>query len=275
MGHFPQHHLEPLLYTHLVAATQTAQPSSFFRSPIDVRLGVECMSMETPPPHTDTDAEADTAGRVTCRVREVESGQEGEAEGSFLIGCDGAHSRVREMMGVEMRGEKCLQSLINVYFVSKRMGEIAQKNPGMLYFLFNREVGRAHTRLLCRCACLALAVWVCVCQLIVILVGHDLQRGEFVAQIPYFPPHQARRQEMNLRHGPTHTRTLALSMSLHQSLSRDFPESRCRELIHAMAGQTLPDLNIQAQQAHTHTHALVDCVACVGRAGCPCVEDVS
>ncbi|CEL99696.1 unnamed protein product [Vitrella brassicaformis CCMP3155] len=196
VGHFPQHHLEPLLYTHLVAATQTAQPSSFFRSPIDVRLGVECVSMEAPQPNTDTDT--DTARRVTCRVREVESGEEGEAEASFLIGCDGAHSRVREMMGVEMRGEKCLQSLINVYFVSKRMGEIAQKNPGMLYFLFNRE-------------------------LIVILVGHDLQSGEFVAQIPYFPP--------------------------HQSLSRDFPESRCRELIHAMAGQTLPDLNIQGVRA--------------------------
>ncbi|KAL1289828.1 hypothetical protein AAHE18_20G086900 [Arachis hypogaea] len=82
------------------------------------------------------------------------------------IDANGAGSTVRKLVGIEMRGEKDLQKLVSVHFFSKGLGQfLLQENPGMLFFIFNTEA-------------------------IGVLVAHDLRQGEFVLQIPFYPPQQ-------------------------------------------------------------------------------------
>ncbi|KAL5717346.1 hypothetical protein ACHQM5_010364 [Ranunculus cassubicifolius] len=84
----------------------------------------------------------------------------------LLVGSDGAGSAVRKLMGIEMNGEKDLQKLISVHFMSKDLGQyLLNERPGMLFFIFNVEA-------------------------IGVLVAHDLNQGEFVLQIPFYPPQQ-------------------------------------------------------------------------------------
>ncbi|CAH9148249.1 unnamed protein product [Cuscuta epithymum] len=84
----------------------------------------------------------------------------------FLVGTDGAGSTVRKLMGIDMKGEKDLQKLISVHFISQELGQyLINERPGMLFFIFNEKA-------------------------IGVLVAHDLREGEFVLQIPFYPPQQ-------------------------------------------------------------------------------------
>ena len=86
----------------------------------------------------------------------------------FLVACDGAHSSIRKQFNVPMEGESAIQHLLNVYFRIKK-GSILQcelekrENCGMLHFIYNQKS-------------------------IVVFVSHDVSEGEWVAQIPIFPP---------------------------------------------------------------------------------------
>ena len=90
-----------------------------------------------------------------------------EVRGAYLVASDGAHSMIRKSLGIEMDGAGTLQHLINIYFTAPTLAKklVASNRMGMLYFVF----GASH---------------------VVVLVAHDLGRGEFVAQVPYFPPLQ-------------------------------------------------------------------------------------
>ncbi|XP_019200546.1 PREDICTED: uncharacterized protein LOC109194092 isoform X2 [Ipomoea nil] len=84
----------------------------------------------------------------------------------FLVGTDGAGSTVRNLMGINMKGEKNLQKLISVHFMSQELGQyLINERPGMLFFIFNEKA-------------------------IGVLVAHNLEQGEFVLQIPFYPPQQ-------------------------------------------------------------------------------------
>ncbi|XP_024008245.1 uncharacterized protein LOC18992343 isoform X2 [Eutrema salsugineum] len=112
---------------------------------------------------------------------------------SILVGADGAGSAVRRLTEIEMRGERDLQKLISVHFMSRELGEyLINSRPGMLFFIFNTGgIG--------------------------VLVAHDLLQGEFVLQIPYYPP--------------------------QQSLS-DFSPEMCKKLIFNLVGHELSDLDV-------------------------------
>lgn len=110
-----------------------------------------------------------------------------------LVGADGAGSTVRRLIGVDMVGETDLQKLVSVYFLSKDLGNYLWKErPGMLFFIFNTEA-------------------------IGVLVAHDLRQGEFVLQVPYYPPQQ----------------TL-----------EDFKLEMCEKLIFNLVGRELGDINV-------------------------------
>ncbi|XP_031124538.1 uncharacterized protein LOC116027200 isoform X2 [Ipomoea triloba] len=84
----------------------------------------------------------------------------------FLVGTDGAASTARKLMGINMKGEKNLQKLISVHFMSQELGQyLINERPGMLFFIFNEKA-------------------------IGVLVAHNLEQGEFVLQIPFYPPQQ-------------------------------------------------------------------------------------
>ncbi|KAJ7980129.1 FAD/NAD(P)-binding oxidoreductase family protein [Quillaja saponaria] len=112
---------------------------------------------------------------------------------NILLGTDGAGSTVRRLLGLEMRGEKDLQKLVSVHFMSRDLGQyLLKENPGMLFFVFNTEITG-------------------------VLVAHDLRQGEFVLQMPFYPPQQ------NLE---------------------DFNSKVCEKLITKLVGQELGDINV-------------------------------
>ncbi|MED6133990.1 hypothetical protein PIB30_033295 [Stylosanthes scabra] len=112
---------------------------------------------------------------------------------NILIGADGAGSTVRRLVGIEMRGEKDLQKLVSVHFFSKGLGRfLLQENPGMLFFIFNTEA-------------------------IGVLVAHDLREGEFVLQMPFYPPQQT---------------------------IQDFSPKACEKLIIKLVGREFGDINV-------------------------------
>ncbi|KAA0056408.1 putative polyketide hydroxylase [Cucumis melo var. makuwa] len=113
---------------------------------------------------------------------------------NILVGADGAGSTVRRLVGVEMKGENDLQKLVSIHFFSRELGEYLLKDrPGMLYFIFNTEA-------------------------IGVLVAHDLKQGEFILQVPFYPPQQ------NIE---------------------DFCPAMCNELIFKLVGQNLCDIDVQ------------------------------
>lgn len=112
---------------------------------------------------------------------------------NIIVGTDGAGSTVRKLAGIDMRGKRDLQKLVSVHFSSRDLGKyLLSERPGMLFFIFNTEA-------------------------IGVLVAHDLKQGEFVLQIPFYPPQQ------NLE---------------------DFSPEICEELIFKLVGRELSDINV-------------------------------
>ncbi|ERN13654.1 hypothetical protein AMTR_s00049p00109360 [Amborella trichopoda] len=111
----------------------------------------------------------------------------------ILVGSDGAGSTVRKLVGIKMEGERDLQKLISVHFLSKDLGDyLLHQMPGMLFFIFNSEA-------------------------IGVLVAHDLNKGEFILQVPFYPPQQS---------------------------LEDFTPKVCREIIFMLVGHKLVDVDV-------------------------------
>ena len=81
-----------------------------------------------------------------------------QVQADYLIAADGASSRVRKHLGINMVGEAAMQHLVNIHFFSKDLWHHMKDRPAMLYFVFSS-------------------------QAVVVLVAHDLQQGEMVAQV--------------------------------------------------------------------------------------------
>ncbi|KAJ7535971.1 hypothetical protein O6H91_12G052100 [Diphasiastrum complanatum] len=163
IAHFSQHHLVRLLLKHAfdlgIVVHEVSRMPPMCSNSQSSNIGEIYMGHELKSLH------ANSSG-VTTRVLSFETKVETVMHGSYLVAADGAGSIVRKIMGVEFEGEADMQKLINVHFRSKALGRhLARTNPGMLYFVFNARA-------------------------IVVIVAHDLRSGEFVAQLPYYPPQQ-------------------------------------------------------------------------------------
>lgn len=84
-------------------------------------------------------------------------------QADYLIACDGASSKVRKFLNIPLVSSGVLQSFLNIHFFSKQLGKIAKKNPAMIYFVYNPDA-------------------------VVVIVMHNPDEGEFVMQVPFYPP---------------------------------------------------------------------------------------
>ena len=110
----------------------------------------------------------ETPKAVAVTLIDCRTGRRKKVQARYLVGADGAHSTIRRRLGIALTGKNGpLQYLINAHFFSPQLSEwIRARIPAMLYFIYSR-FGAA------------------------VIVVHNLRRGEFVAQIPYFPPYQS------------------------------------------------------------------------------------
>jgi 2-polyprenyl-6-methoxyphenol hydroxylase-like FAD-dependent oxidoreductase len=58
------------------------------------------------------------ADGITVKARETDTGQVRELRGKYLVGADGAHSKVRELLGIEFDGRGVFSNSITIYFTA-------------------------------------------------------------------------------------------------------------------------------------------------------------
>jgi 2-polyprenyl-6-methoxyphenol hydroxylase-like FAD-dependent oxidoreductase len=76
--------------------------------------------------------EQDSTG-VTTTVRNVETAEETQLRSRFLVGADGAHSRVREIAGIEMDGRGVFSNSVTIYFKAPLAPLLVGKNFSVIY----------------------------------------------------------------------------------------------------------------------------------------------
>ena len=155
-----QHLSQPKLAAILRAdATRRADESG-----ASLLSGYECTLLE----------QDGTGVRAELRRRPQRSGgagAEAEAEAEVVhveaedvLGCDGAHSSVRRWLGLPMQGPPPLQHFKSVHFTAPELWPRLRdaNQAAMLYFTLNSDA-------------------------VAVFVAHNLQQGEWVAQLPFFP----------------------------------------------------------------------------------------
>ena len=82
-------------------------------------------------------SEQDATG-VTTVVRDLESDETHEIRSQYVIACDGAGSRVRRSLGIEMQGPPRIQSFLMIHF-GANLREMVRERPGVLHFVLDPE----------------------------------------------------------------------------------------------------------------------------------------
>jgi 2-polyprenyl-6-methoxyphenol hydroxylase-like FAD-dependent oxidoreductase len=111
----PQDHLEPVLLRHLERSGLA-----------EVRFGTELVAFDQ-----DSDG-------VTVVLRERATGACRTVRAGHLIGADGAHSRVRSLLGIAMDGPDHLDEQLTVLFEAPLAGVVATRRHG-IYFIQHPE----------------------------------------------------------------------------------------------------------------------------------------
>lgn len=156
VAHFSQYKLNALLIKQLEAiGFKIHDPEGLNHRHLperEILMGHNCISVEP------------TDNFINVTTTFVKDGKhiENQIPCRFLVGADGAGSTVRNLVGIELRGEKDIQKLVSVHFLSKELGQyLMYEKPGMLFFIFNPGA-------------------------IGVLVAHDLKQGEFILQVLEF-----------------------------------------------------------------------------------------
>jgi 2-polyprenyl-6-methoxyphenol hydroxylase-like FAD-dependent oxidoreductase len=98
------------------------------------------------------DAPSHTPARLSMRFK-------------YVVGADGARSEVRRMCGIQLQGRRGIENFISIHFECPELWRLMDARGAMLYFIFNPQV-------------------------IACMVAHHVERGTWVAQVPFFPPLQ-------------------------------------------------------------------------------------
>jgi 2-polyprenyl-6-methoxyphenol hydroxylase-like FAD-dependent oxidoreductase len=70
---------------------------------------------------------------VTATVKDVETGRQRRVRAKYLIGTDGAHSKVRELLGIEFDGRGVFSNSITIYFHAPLAPLLVGKNLSVIY----------------------------------------------------------------------------------------------------------------------------------------------
>ena len=82
--------------------------------------------------HEVTGASQDDDG-VTVTAIDVDSGRRVELRGQYLVGADGAHSGVRELLGIPFEGRGVFSNSITIYFTADLRPQMAGKPLSVVY----------------------------------------------------------------------------------------------------------------------------------------------
>jgi 2-polyprenyl-6-methoxyphenol hydroxylase-like FAD-dependent oxidoreductase len=76
---------------------------------------------------------AQDAEAVTVTVRDVDTGAESQLRGRYLVACEGAHSRIRDQLGIEMQGRGVFSNSITIYLRADLAPLIGDRNLSIIY----------------------------------------------------------------------------------------------------------------------------------------------
>jgi 2-polyprenyl-6-methoxyphenol hydroxylase-like FAD-dependent oxidoreductase len=93
----------------------------------ELRFGTDLVSFEQ-----------DTGG-VTAVIRERDSGKTSTVRARYLVACDGAHSQVRQALGIRMLGHGVLSNSITIYFRGQVGPLLRGRNLSVIY-VYNSEL---------------------------------------------------------------------------------------------------------------------------------------
>jgi 2-polyprenyl-6-methoxyphenol hydroxylase-like FAD-dependent oxidoreductase len=82
--------------------------------------------------HEVTDVAQDADG-VTVTARDLDGGKESKLRGKYLIGADGAHSRVREALGIPFDGRGVFSNSMTIYFEADLAPQLFGKPLSVIY----------------------------------------------------------------------------------------------------------------------------------------------
>ncbi len=214
VAHLSQHRLEPMLLARALDAHPRGAAGISLRTECvgftqdDAGVTAELASFD----HHDRDGEVDV--EVVSKNRSPFTRSTSSLRGAFLVAADGAGGGARARLGVSVSGSPAMQHLVNVHFTSPKLASLlrAAGRAAMLYFVFNPDV-------------------------VAVVVAHDVTEGgggDFVAQIPFFPP--------------------------TQSLAEDFGASRCAALVRRAIGDDVDvdDVSIRSVRAWTMGATVAD-----------------
>ncbi len=77
---------------------------------------------------------------VQARLRDLTRGNERFVEADFLVGADGARSRVRELIGARMEGRHGLSRNFNIVFRAPGLDRAHRLGPAIMYWQVNQDV---------------------------------------------------------------------------------------------------------------------------------------
>jgi 2-polyprenyl-6-methoxyphenol hydroxylase-like FAD-dependent oxidoreductase len=156
VGHLPQHTFSQILYDHALASSSSAKYGR-------IQYGRAVTGLDL---HHPAGFSGDDDSFVSVHTKGDSSDSVESFITPFVVAADGAHSFIRQSLGIQQAGREAMQHLINIHVVLDESCRAPfQRRPAMLYSVFNPTV-------------------------IAMVVCHNAAEGEYVIQVPYFPPYQ-------------------------------------------------------------------------------------
>jgi 2-polyprenyl-6-methoxyphenol hydroxylase-like FAD-dependent oxidoreductase len=115
----PQHRISQI-YLEPILEEKAASVSG-----VTIEKGCRAVDMEQDTDHVEVAVESTDGARVI--------------RAKYVAGCDGAHSTVRELLGVRYSGVAAIRAFVSTFVRSREIGELAAKNPAWTYWSYGQR----------------------------------------------------------------------------------------------------------------------------------------